>query len=89
MHITLTPAQAFGRAIVLVRTLQGCDRKGLALDAGVSYPYLSEIEVGRKEPSAEVVRKLAYVLMVTVASLHKLAERIERGENVLGMEVAA
>ena len=45
-------ARALGRAIKVLRTLQGVDRKDLADSAGLSYSYLAEIENGKKSPSA-------------------------------------
>ena len=81
----VSAAESFGRAIVLVRTVQGLDRKSLAVRASISYPYLSEIEVGHKEPSSTVTRALADALACEVSALFALAERLLRGENVLAL----
>ena len=45
-------AQNLGRAIRVRRETLDLKRRDLALRAGLSYPYVSEIENGNKEPSA-------------------------------------
>src|SRR5712692_9612075 len=45
--------RALGRAIKVTRAEQGLERKELSRLSGVSYPYLSEIEKGKKRPSTE------------------------------------
>ena len=40
-----------GRAIACIRLEQGMKRKQLAVAAGISYPFLAEIENGKKWPS--------------------------------------
>lgn len=74
---------ALGRAIVLHRTVAGMARKELAAEAGVSYPYISELENGLKEPSLSVLTRIADTLQVAPSKLLATAERIERGEQVL------
>lgn len=50
------------RVIIIRRTMLGMSRKELAEAAGISYPYLSGIEVGDKDPSMSTLRGLATAL---------------------------
>ena len=65
-----------GRIVELRRTALGLKRKDLAERARLSYPYISEIENGVKEPSAKALRQIADALELTVAELAALSERV-------------
>jgi DNA-binding CsgD family transcriptional regulator/DNA-binding XRE family transcriptional regulator len=67
--------RALGRAIKVTRAEQGLERKELSRLSGVSYPYLSEIEKGKKRPSTEAVRALASALGLRQSELLERAER--------------
>src|ERR1700704_4774387 len=54
--------EAVGRAIKVMRTEQGLERRDLADASGVSYPYLSEIENGRKRASSRSLLAIANAL---------------------------
>ena len=77
-------AQALGKAITMRRTEMGMKRTKLAERAALSYPYLSEIENGRKQPSAEKLRSLAAALKMNVVDLMGLAEVYEDDEAGVG-----
>jgi transcriptional regulator with XRE-family HTH domain len=66
--------EALGRTIRVLRTERGMERKDLAEAAGLSYPYLAEIEKGRKRPSARVLEAIAEALGVRVHELFEGAE---------------
>jgi len=68
---------------VLHRMVLGLARKELAAEAGISYPYMAEIELGRKEPTMATLRTLAGALGVAPSTLYAFAEKIERGEPLL------
>jgi transcriptional regulator with XRE-family HTH domain len=71
---------ALGRAIRVTRTEQGLERKELARLAGLSYPYLSEIEKGKKRASTEALLPIARALGLKQSELLERAERLlERG----------
>lgn len=76
-----TKAQGLGRAIEVQRTLRGMKRKDLAHDSGLSYPYISEIENGAKEPSAKALRQIANALGWSVAELVGAGEALMQGES--------
>jgi transcriptional regulator with XRE-family HTH domain len=65
---------AIGRAIRLIRTERGVNRKELAERSGLSYPYLSEIEAGKKNPSSNAISAIADALGVPAHRLVQVAE---------------
>jgi transcriptional regulator with XRE-family HTH domain len=80
------PAESFGRAIQLRRTQLGMSRRDFAIEAGLSYPYVCEMEKGQKEPSAKARRQLLNALRldpVTLASWTELAETPEESPSSL------
>lgn len=68
-----------GRAIEVLRVDRGLSRKELAEDSGLSYPYVSEIETGRKRPSSRALLAIARALGVRPHELVAAAE--ERSER--------
>jgi len=77
MSDDLTARTALGRAIELRRVQLGFKRKDLALAAQLSYPYISELEKGAKDPSAKAMRQIAEALHLSVADLLALGERCQ------------
>ena len=67
---------ALGRAIKLLRTEQGVERKELADRAGISYSYLAEIENGNKPPSSSVLVVLAEALGLRPHQIHAAADNL-------------
>lgn len=70
------PAEGLGRAIQLRRVELGLKRRDLALRSELSYPYISEIENGQKEPSAKALRQLAEALELSPSDLITVADRL-------------
>jgi len=52
--------------------------------AGVSNPYLSQIERGLRKPSAEILQRLAKALQISAESLYERAGILERGADLAG-----
>ena len=82
-------AEYLGRAISSLRAARGLKRMDLKrlLDAGpgggLSYPYLADIENGRKYPAPATLGKIANALDTTAFELQAQAEALaaaERGE---------
>lgn len=67
---------ALGRAIASLRIERGFSRYDLVARTPISYPYIAEIEAGRKEPSYLMLCRLASALEVTAAQL------LARGEAI-------
>ncbi len=65
-----------GAAIKRCRIERGMSRRDLQEATGRSYPYLSEIEAGKKAPSTEVLGQIAAALGM---EMHELIQAAERG----------
>jgi transcriptional regulator with XRE-family HTH domain len=64
------PATALGEAIRRQREANGVSMRQFAELAGISNPYLSQIERGLREPSQRVVDAIARSLEVSVDALY-------------------
>ncbi|MFN2557209.1 MAG: helix-turn-helix domain-containing protein [Nitriliruptorales bacterium] len=60
----------------------------LAKVAGVSNPYLSQIERGLRKPSAEILQAIAKALQISAESLYIKAGILEEREELANLEVA-
>lgn len=56
--------QTFGRNVRKLRKERGWSQEQLAFEAGIKRAYLSEIENGQRNPSLDIVEKLAIALQV-------------------------
>lgn len=56
-------------AVKILRKHRGLTQQELAQQAGISRPYLTEIETGRKDGSVRAIRALAKILDVDVGVL--------------------
>jgi transcriptional regulator with XRE-family HTH domain len=63
-----------GRAIRALRDERGISRRDLEKATGLSYPYLSEIEAGKKSPSSKTLRVIADALDFGVHEFWQTAE---------------
>lgn len=69
-------ALAFGETVRALREAAGVAQEALALDAGMDRSYLGKVERGERQPSLDMVFRLAAVLSVTPAELvEKTAHR--------------
>ena len=53
----------------LLRVVNDKNQKDFSVELGISAPYLSEIETGKKKPSFEVLNKYSEVLNIPVSSI--------------------
>jgi transcriptional regulator with XRE-family HTH domain len=67
------PASALGEAIRRQRELSDVSMRQFAQMAGISNPYLSQIERGLREPSERVVDAIAGSLEMSVDALYAAA----------------
>lgn len=67
--------EALGEVLREERHRQARTLKDVAKDAGVSTPYLSEIERGRKEPSSEFVAAVGDALGLRLVDVVSRVER--------------
>ena len=68
-----------GEFIKLQRERADLSLRRLADRAGVSNPYLSQIERGLRKPSAEILKRLSRALSISAESLYSRAGLIEEG----------
>ena len=71
-------ARGLGLALVARRKALGLGRPDLANMASLSYPYVAELEKGRKVPSQDALERLAAALEVAPAELVALGDRLGR-----------
>lgn len=60
----------------------------LAELAGVSNPYLSQIERGLRKPSADILQQIAKALQISAESLYERAGILERDPSARGVREA-
>src|ERR1700752_198046 len=78
--VVSTAAQDIGSFIRAQREAAQVSVRQLAEKAGVSNPYLSQIERGLRKPSAEVLNQIAKALRVSAEVLYIRAGSLEPGE---------
>lgn len=59
----------FGENVRRIRKEAGVSQEQLAFDAGVAKSYMSEVETGRRNPTIEMIGRLAKALNVSAAKL--------------------
>lgn len=74
LSLTGDGPERLGRALMVRRAVLRLDRKDLASKAGLSYPYVHQIENGMRTPSVSVLKRIAAVLDITDADLLALAK---------------
>lgn len=72
--------EAVGRAIKVARTRRGIGRRDLAGLTGLSYPYLSEIETGKKQGSSRAMMLIAEALGLRPHQLLEMGESLQSGD---------
>src|ERR1700712_4870657 len=78
--VVSTAAQDIGGFIRSQREIAQGSVRQLAEKAGVSNPYLSQIDRGRRKPSAEVLNQIAKALRVSADVLYARAGLLEPSE---------
>ncbi len=73
--------KGLGRAIRVIRTELGLSRRDLEERTRLSYPYLSEIEAGKKTPSPVALQAITNALEVPEEELLDRARSIEVGRG--------
>jgi len=82
----MQPLRNLGDYIRDQRILSETSLRQLAAAAGVSNPYLSQIERGLRKPSAEILQQIAKALRISAEALYVQAGMLD--ERVGGAEVA-
>lgn len=63
----------FGRKLRQLREAKGLGIKALAPELGIDYTHLSNLELGYKKPSAELIRRIAEYFKYSEEELKLLA----------------
>ena len=79
-HDQFNPSR-FARVLIRERTKQSMGRMVLHQRSGVTYPYLSEIELGHKYPKEETITKLANALGLNTDQLLGLVAAEDDAES--------
>lgn len=61
-HAAMRMAEVFGKNVRRERQSKGLTLEAMADEVGLAYSYLGEIERGRKNPTLDVVERIAEVL---------------------------
>jgi transcriptional regulator with XRE-family HTH domain len=80
LNPVLTPTRNLGEFIRDQRTAAQISIRGLAAKAGVSNPYLSQVERGLRRPSADILAQIARGLSISVEPLLAKAGILEADE---------
>ncbi len=68
-RVTVTPMQLNTTALTVIRERSGFSIAGLAAEAGLSRPHLSNIESGVRQGSDDVICRLARALKVPLPAI--------------------
>ncbi len=80
LNPVLTPVRDLGEFIREQRTAAQISVRALAAKAGVSNPYLSQVERGLRRPSAEILAQIAHGLSISVETLLEKAGILETAD---------
>ena len=61
----------FGMRLRYLREQKRWTQETLSFESGINKNYISDLENGRRNPTLEVMEKLAYALGITVSELTK------------------
>lgn len=67
----MTTFQQLGKRIEYLRTEKGWSQLTLAIEANINRNYLSDLERGKRNPTIQVLEKIAFALQVDLATLFK------------------
>lgn len=89
-HVAVDAVREVGAFIRQQRTQAELSMRKLASMAGVSNPYLSQIERGLRKPSADILQRVAAALRISVETLYVKAGLLdERRDGVTAAILAA
>lgn len=72
----MTAKEQLGMRIKYLRSQHNFSQEDLALEAGINKNYLSDLENGRRNPSLEILEKIAVALNISLSELFKGIETI-------------
>ena len=81
-----TGSEEFGELLRQGRERLGMSRRDLVEATGLSYPYISQLETGYRQPSPAAIQKLADALQLSLDDLFSAMARGRRDELAIGPE---
>ncbi len=66
-----------GMRIRYLRSLRKWSQEDLALESGVNRNYICDLENGRRNPSLEILERIADAFLITLSELFRGIETIE------------
>jgi transcriptional regulator with XRE-family HTH domain len=86
--MTTPPLAELGEFIRTQREVARMSVRRLAEVAGVSNPYLSQIERGLRKPSADILQQIAKALQISAETLYERAGFLNPDANARGVREA-
>ena len=81
-----TGSEEFGELLRRSRERLGMSRRDLVAATGLSYPYISQLETGYRQPSPAAIQKLADALQLSLDDLFSAMARGRRDEMSVSKE---
>jgi transcriptional regulator with XRE-family HTH domain len=81
-----TGSDEFGELLRLGRERLGMSRRDLVEATGLSYPYISQLETGYRQPSPTAIQKLADALQLSLDDLFSAMAKGRRDEMAVDVE---
>jgi DNA-binding XRE family transcriptional regulator len=81
-----TGSEEFGDLLRRGRERLGMSRRDLVEATGLSYPYISQLETGYRQPSPAAIQKLADALQLSLDDLFQAMAKGRRDEMSVGQE---
>jgi transcriptional regulator with XRE-family HTH domain len=88
-EVAATRVRNLGAFIREQRTAAQLSLRTLASRAGISNPYLSQIERGLRRPSADILQRVADALRISAESLYVQADMLEERPAALDEHIRA
>ena len=81
-----TGSEEFGELLRQSRERLGMSRRDLVEATGLSYPYISQLETGYRQPSPAAIQKLADALQLSLDDLFSAMAKGRRDELSMNAE---
>lgn len=69
--------ERIGKAVVYLRKQKGLSQENFAIEAGIDRRYMSDIEIGKRNLSIDVIERIATYFHIEISEFFKVVEAIE------------
>lgn len=73
----MTTAEQLGKAIIELRGKKQVSQETMAYEAGIGRRYMSDLENGKRNPSLDVIERVARYFGISLSELFAIAEKIK------------